>query len=283
MKHEGGVDFSDGSSLQLGLWGLRRVATIKEVLRQGKETNGMTVIKRVVKGYQDNTTTILGVFDSGCSVEIGGDSEQTSGRRRRETSTTFQERRSKAGSVGCTTFPSFVDSPILSLKMAKALSKMVLNGIVSFKSSRATSMASGSLYHYGMGFSTTAPNDPDTHDDFKPTNKLENSGVTLKDIVEQDVKNNPVMVYMKGDPNRPLCGFSSLAVKILQEYRVPISSRNILEDSELKSAVKAFSTWPTFPQIFINGEFSGGSDIILDMHKKGELEEKLKVAVASKQ
>ncbi|KAL7596934.1 monothiol glutaredoxin-S15, mitochondrial [Lactuca sativa] len=167
--------------------------------------------------------------------------------------------------------------------MAKALSKMVLNGVVSFKSSRATSMASGSLYHYGMGFSTTAPNDPDTHDDFKPTNKLENSGVTLKDIIEQDVKNNPVMVYMKGDPNRPLCGFSSLAVKILQEYRVPISSRNILEDSELKSAVKAFSTWPTFPQIFINGEFIGGSDIILDMHKKGELEEKLKVAVASKQ
>lgn len=107
--------------------------------------------------------------------------------------------------------------------MAKALSKMVLNGVVSFKSSRATSMvrrdivviepftknhvvhihvtfsnqhkikirissnfqASGSLYHYGMGFSTTAPNDPDTHDDFKPTNKLENSGVTLKDIIEQ--------------------------------------------------------------------------------------------------
>ncbi|KAI3505975.1 hypothetical protein L1887_28328 [Cichorium endivia] len=167
--------------------------------------------------------------------------------------------------------------------MAKALSNMLLKGIGSFKSTHATALASGSLYHHGMGFSTTLPNDPDTHDDFKPTNKLEKSGVTLKDIIEQDVKDNPVMVYMKGDPNRPLCGFSSLAVKILQEYRVPISSRNILEDIELKNAVKAFSTWPTFPQIFINGEFIGGSDIILDMHKKGELEEKLKIAVASRQ
>nr|XP_043607422.1 monothiol glutaredoxin-S15, mitochondrial-like [Erigeron canadensis] len=165
--------------------------------------------------------------------------------------------------------------------MAKALSNMLLKGIGSFNSTRTTALASGSSYQHLMRFSTTASNDSDTHDDFKPTDKLENTGVTLKDIIEQDVKENPVMLYMKGDPNRPLCGFSSLAVKILQEYRVPISSRNILEDIELKNAVKAFSTWPTFPQIFINGEFIGGSDIILDMHKKGELEEKLKAAAAA--
>ncbi|KAK3026091.1 hypothetical protein RJ639_040763 [Escallonia herrerae] len=158
-----------------------------------------------------------------------------------------------------------------------------------------------------MRFSTTVPTDPDTHEDFQPTNKLESSGLSLKDIVEQDVKDNSVMIYMKGEPALPRCGFSSLAVKVLREYKVPLAARNILEDPELKSAVKAFSyssssgtvfvdafvvansvvvermlegetdsNWPTFPQIFIKGEFVGGSDIILNMHKTGELKEMLK-------
>ncbi|KAL3335356.1 hypothetical protein AABB24_031530 [Solanum stoloniferum] len=94
-----------------------------------------------------------------------------------------------------------------------------------------------------------------------------------------DVKENPVMIYMKGVPDLPRCGFSSLAVRVLKEYNAPISARNILEDPELKNAVKAFSHWPTFPQIFINGEFIGGSDIILNMHQSGELKEKLKSIV----
>lgn len=127
-----------------------------------------------------------------------------------------------------------------------------------------------------MQYSTTVPNDPDTHEDFRPTNKLEDSSLSLKDIVEQDIKDNPVMIYMKGVPELPRCGFSSLAVRVLQEYGVPISSRNILEDPELKDSVKAYSHWPTFPQIFIKGEFIGGSDIILSMHQNGELKEKLK-------
>ncbi|KAK9060474.1 hypothetical protein SSX86_021178 [Deinandra increscens subsp. villosa] len=93
-----------------------------------------------------------------------------------------------------------------------------------------------------------------------------------------DIKDNHVMLYMKGDPEQPRCGFSSLAVRVLSEYRVPIHSRNILEDPELKNAVKAFSMWPTFPQVFINGEFIGGSDIILNMHQNGELKEKLKTS-----
>uniref|UniRef100_M1CRX9 Monothiol glutaredoxin-4 n=1 Tax=Solanum tuberosum TaxID=4113 RepID=M1CRX9_SOLTU len=94
-----------------------------------------------------------------------------------------------------------------------------------------------------------------------------------------DVKENPVMIYMKGVPDLPRCGFSSLAVRVLKEYNAPISARNILEDPELKNAVKAFSHWPTFPQIFINGEFIGGSDIILNMHQSGELKEKLNTIV----
>lgn len=130
-----------------------------------------------------------------------------------------------------------------------------------------------------MRYSTTVPNDHDTHEDFRPTSKLESSGLSLENIVEQDVKENPVMIYMKGVPDLPRCGFSSLAVRVLKEYNVPISARNILEDPELKNAVKTFSHWPTFPQIFISGEFIGGSDIILNMHQNGELKEKLKTIV----
>ncbi|KAL7177166.1 hypothetical protein ACSBR2_030494 [Camellia fascicularis] len=141
--------------------------------------------------------------------------------------------------------------------------------------------AAGSFNHHGTQYSTTMPNDPDIHEDFRPTNKLESSGLSLKDIIctfrirdtePQDVKDNPVMLYMKGVPDLPRCGFSSLAVRVLKEYNVPLSARNILEDPELKNAVKAYSNWPTFPQIFIKGEFIGGSDIILNMHQSSQFQ-----------
>ncbi|CAL5337141.1 unnamed protein product [Camellia sinensis] len=98
-------------------------------------------------------------------------------------------------------------------------------------------MAPGSFKHHGMRYSTTVPNYPDTHEDFMPTNKLQNSDLSLKDIVEQDVNDNHVMIYMKGVPDLPRCGFSSLAVRVY----VPLSARNILEDPELKNVVKSFS------------------------------------------
>ncbi|XP_057477635.1 monothiol glutaredoxin-S15, mitochondrial [Actinidia eriantha] len=145
----------------------------------------------------------------------------------------------------------------------------------SFASDSGTK-AAGSFNQHGMQYSTTVPSDPDTHEDFRPTDKLQSSNLSLDDIVEKDVKDNPVMIYMKGVPELPRCGFSSLAVRVLKEYNVPLSARNILEDPELKNAVKAYSHWPTFPQIFIKGEFVGGSDIILNMHQTGELKEKLK-------
>ncbi|CAH8327420.1 unnamed protein product [Eruca vesicaria subsp. sativa] len=163
--------------------------------------------------------------------------------------------------------------------MAAALSSKFLKGIASLQPLRSSTRLA-SVYQNGMmrSYSTTVPSDSDTHDDFKPTQKVPSGSSTdsLKDIVENDVKENPVMIYMKGVPEAPQCGFSSLAVRVLQQYSVPIGSRNILEDQDLKNAVKSFSHWPTFPQIFIKGEFIGGSDIILNMHKEGELEEKLK-------
>ncbi|TXG69235.1 hypothetical protein EZV62_004170 [Acer yangbiense] len=160
--------------------------------------------------------------------------------------------------------------------MARLLSNMILKGIGGYPVANSAKIISGSSYHNGMKYFSTVPNDPDTHEDFRPTSKLENQGLSLKDIVELDVKDNPVMIYMKGVPDFPQCGFSSLAVRVLRHYNVPISARNILEDPEIKNAVKGFSSWPTFPQIFIKGEFIGGSDIILTMHQNGELKEKLK-------
>ncbi|KAI7981841.1 hypothetical protein LOK49_Contig11G00004 [Camellia lanceoleosa] len=138
--------------------------------------------------------------------------------------------------------------------------------------------AARSFKHHGMQYSTTMPNDTDIHKDFRPTNKLESSSLSLKDI---DVKDNPVMLYMKEVPDLPRCGFRSLAVRLLKEYNVPLSARNILEDPELKNAVKEYNNWPTFPQIFIKREFTGGSDIILNMHQTGELKEMLKDIAAN--
>ncbi|KAB2008171.1 hypothetical protein ES319_D10G080600v1 [Gossypium barbadense] len=166
--------------------------------------------------------------------------------------------------------------------MARLLSSnAVLKAIATLPAALSSRNVIGSFYPSGLKYSTSVPGDPGTHEDFRPTNKIQSSDVSLKDVVEQDVKENPVMIYMKGVPDFPQCGFSSLAVRVLKHYNVPLSARNILEDSELKSAVKAFSHWPTFPQIFIKGEFIGGSDIILNMHQNGELKEKLKDIVGS--
>ncbi|XP_020688735.2 monothiol glutaredoxin-S15, mitochondrial-like [Dendrobium catenatum] len=122
--------------------------------------------------------------------------------------------------------------------MAKrALSNLVSRGIAHSFESRVISMQ-----HFGQSlkYSTKISGDSDTHEDFRSTNKLEGSGISVQDVVQQDVKINPVMIYMKGVPDAPRCGFSALAIKVLQQYRVPISSRNILEDPVLKEGVKAF-------------------------------------------
>ncbi|KAH9626556.1 hypothetical protein KSS87_005536 [Heliosperma pusillum] len=188
----------------------------------------------------------------------------------------------EGASIGCTVnqlqpiYYSFRFYAIFVSIMARSLSSMILRNISNLSAPRFTSQVSGAFYQNGMKYSTTVSNDPDTHEDFRPTNKHESSDLSAKDVVDKDVKENPVMIYMKGNPEVPRCGFSALAVRVLREYNVPFGSRSILEDMELKEAVKSYSHWPTFPQIFIKGEFVGGSDIILNMHQTGELKEKLK-------
>ncbi|XP_062230068.1 monothiol glutaredoxin-S4, mitochondrial-like [Phragmites australis] len=172
--------------------------------------------------------------------------------------------------------------------MARLVSTALVKGLVrSCRASSTAAVVSRPAIQQFMNYSSSlgrAPNangesttrvaaDPDTHQDFQPTSK--SSGMSLHDIVAQDIKEKPVLIYMKGYPDSPRCGFSALAVKVLQQYGVPISARDILSDLKLKESVKAHTNWPTFPQIFIKGEFVGGSDIILNMHQKGELKDLL--------
>ena len=101
---------------------------------------------------------------------------------------------------------------------------------------------------------------------------MENS---IKELIAKDIKENKVMIYMKGTPESPQCGFSAQAINILKSYNVPFGARNVLEDPSLRQGIKDFTEWPTIPQVFINGEFIGGCDIITEMHQSGELKKLL--------
>ena len=96
-------------------------------------------------------------------------------------------------------------------------------------------------------------------------------GEDLKNKVEQQVKDNKIMIYMKGTPDFPQCGFSAQAVRVLQTLGQPIAAVNVLEDDPLWDALEQYTQWPTVPQIFINGEFIGGCDIVTELYERGEL------------
>lgn len=92
---------------------------------------------------------------------------------------------------------------------------------------------------------------------------------------------HPVVVFMKGNKLMPQCGFSNNVVQILQSLGVPFETFDVLADMEIRQGIKEFSEWPTIPQVYVNGEFLGGSDILIEMYNSGELREKLEVALAS--
>lgn len=94
--------------------------------------------------------------------------------------------------------------------------------------------------------------------------------------IQREIRENPIMVYMKGTPAFPQCGFSGATVRVFEQLGVKIASRNVLEDPELREAIKRFSNWPTIPQVYIGGEFVGGCDIVREMHQSGELAELVK-------
>jgi monothiol glutaredoxin len=92
------------------------------------------------------------------------------------------------------------------------------------------------------------------------------------DRIQGEIEQNPVMLYMKGTPMFPQCGFSARVVQILSHLQVPFQSANVLEDMELREGIKEFSQWPTIPQLYVKGQFVGGCDIIMEMFQSGELE-----------
>jgi monothiol glutaredoxin len=94
--------------------------------------------------------------------------------------------------------------------------------------------------------------------------------------IADDVKNNDVLLYMKGTPAFPQCGFSAVTVQILSHVGVKFKAVNVLEDPEVREGIKAFSNWPTIPQLYVKGEFVGGCDIIREMFQAGELQTLLK-------
>ena len=97
----------------------------------------------------------------------------------------------------------------------------------------------------------------------------------VQDFLRDYVKDNKIVIFMKGTPSDPMCGFSATESSILSSYNVPYEHFNVFTDQDVREGVKEFSSWPTLPQIYIGGEFMGGCDIITQMHNKGELKEEI--------
>ncbi len=91
--------------------------------------------------------------------------------------------------------------------------------------------------------------------------------------IDELVKNNDVVLFMKGSPLFPQCGFSSRAIAILDHLNVEFASVDVLQDMEIRQGIKEYSDWPTIPQLYVKGEFLGGSDIMMEMYEAGELQE----------
>ena len=97
-----------------------------------------------------------------------------------------------------------------------------------------------------------------------------------KEHIDDLVKDQKIVVFMKGTPDAPMCGFSNAVVQILNVHGVNFEGHDVLSNEDLRSGIKEYSNWPTIPQVYFNGEFIGGCDLLLEMHKNGELVEELK-------
>ncbi len=99
--------------------------------------------------------------------------------------------------------------------------------------------------------------------------------------IETLLQSSPIMVFMKGTKLMPQCGFSNNVVQILNALGMNFETFDVLTDMEIREGIKEFSNWPTIPQVYVKGEFIGGSDILIEMYNSGELQEKLEVSLAS--
>ena len=101
----------------------------------------------------------------------------------------------------------------------------------------------------------------------------------VSDQIKADIQSNKILIYMKGTPKAPQCGFSAATVQLFQSLKVPFETRDVIAHPEFREFVPAFSNWPTFPQVFVGGKLVGGCDIVHEMHERGELEPLLKEAL----
>jgi monothiol glutaredoxin len=108
--------------------------------------------------------------------------------------------------------------------------------------------------------------------------RRDRAAMGIEQFIDNEVKSNDVVLFMKGTPQFPQCGFSGQVVQILDHLGVPYKGLNVLESMDLREGIKAYSNWPTIPQLYIKGEFVGGCDIIREMFQAGELQQALKDA-----
>ena len=102
-----------------------------------------------------------------------------------------------------------------------------------------------------------------------------------KEKIQQMIESNSIMVFMKGTKLMPQCGFSNNVVQILNSLGVEFSTFDVLSDFEIREGIKEYSDWPTIPQVYLKGEFLGGSDILIEMYNSGDLKEKIEIELAS--
>lgn len=105
----------------------------------------------------------------------------------------------------------------------------------------------------------------------------------INETIKSQLQDNPIILYMKGSPQQPQCGFSARTVQALMACGERFAYVNILDNQELREALKVYSNWPTYPQLYINGELVGGCDIVLEMSENGELAEMVKAATAKQE
>jgi len=103
----------------------------------------------------------------------------------------------------------------------------------------------------------------------------------IKERLDNLVNQNKIVVFMKGTKLMPQCGFSNNVVQMLNTLGVPFETIDVLADSEIRQGIKEYSNWPTIPQVYVDGQFVGGSDILIEMYQKGELQQVVEVALAS--
>mmetsp|Transcript_8010 Transcript_8010/g.20949 ORF Transcript_8010/g.20949 Transcript_8010/m.20949 type:complete len:163 (+) Transcript_8010:10-498(+) len=119
------------------------------------------------------------------------------------------------------------------------------------------------------------------HDDFKPKKRAyANEAEDVHAQIAKDIAEHKVVVYMKGVPDAPMCGFSNAVVQVMKAEGVEFKGFNVLADPDLREGIKTFSSWPTIPQVYVDGEFIGGCDTTIEMYKSGELRDMLKDAGA---